>query len=280
MKVYQSPYQLQKICLQLKRRNISIGLVPTMGYLHEGHLSLLTAAKKNSDRVILTLFVNPTQFGPGEDFSKYPRDRKRDLQLAKKAGVDFVFCPTRASMYPENFQTFVEVMETTRELCGRSRPGHFRGVATVVTKLFHITEPNTAYFGKKDFQQYAMIRQMVKDLHMPVKIVGCPIVREKNGLAMSSRNKYLSPMEHKSALCLFRGLTEVKRAVQKGQKNIPDLLRHLRASISSEKRARIDYVACVDADSISPIKAYKKNKTLFAVAVYFGKTRLLDNVVV
>ena len=280
MRVISSPNQIQKICLSLKRRGKTIAVVPTMGYLHEGHVTLLKKARPKADVLVLTIFVNSTQFGPKEDFKRYPHDPHGDLKKARQAGVDYVFMPKGLSLYPANYETYVEVTRASQELCGRSRPGHFRGVATIVAKLFHIIQPDIAFFGKKDFQQFAVLKRMVDDLNMPIKMVGVETVREKDGLAMSSRNVYLSPVERKAALCLSRGLKKVREAVRVGQKDIKKLLCLIHSEIKREKLVRIDYVKGMDADSIRPLKKYRRGKTLFAVAVFIGKTRLIDNVVV
>lgn len=280
MKVISDPKKIQAICLKLKKKGKSIAFVPTMGYLHAGHMKLMYEAKKKADISVLSIFVNPTQFAPNEDLAKYPRDKKGDLAKAKACGVDFVFMPTPFNLYPENYETYVEVINATRQLCGASRPTHFRGVTTIVAKLFNIVQPDVALFGKKDFQQYAVIKKMVSDLNMPTKIIGVPTIREKDGLAMSSRNVYLSSDERKAALCLSRGLNKIKENVKAGITSIDQLLKIISAEINSESLARIDYVACMDAETIQPLKNYEKQKTLFAVAVFIGKTRLIDNIVV
>lgn len=237
-------------------------------------------ARKAANVVVLSIFVNPTQFGPKEDFKKYPRDLKSDLKKAWAAGVDIVFTPTLSSLYPEGYETFVEVTHATKELCGRFRPMHFRGVATIVAKLFNLIQPDVAFFGKKDFQQYAVIRRMAKDLNMPVKIVGVDTVREPDGLALSSRNVYLSREERQAALCLSNGLKKVKKAVSEGKKDLKKLISLIRLEIRREPTVKIQYIKAMDADSIQPLKIYHPRKTLFAVAVWVGKTRLIDNIVV
>lgn len=254
-------------------------LVPTMGYLHEGHRSLLRIAKKKADKVVLTIFVNPTQFGPNEDFKKYPRNTAKDLALAKEAGVDLVFLPTSHTMYPEGYETFVEVTQAIQGLCGRSRPSHFRGVATIVLKFFNLVQPDYAIFGKKDYQQFGVIKKMVADLNLPIQIIGAPTVREPSGLAMSSRNVYLDDAERKAALSLSEGLFHVRHEINRGQKNISKLLREFKKGLAKNFLIRLDYVACVDAESIQPLRDYKRGRTLFAVAAFVGKTRLIDNVV-
>lgn len=271
---------MQKTALGLKRLGKKIGIVPTMGFLHEGHVTLLRRARARCDVLVLTIFVNPTQFGPKEDFKRYPRDEKGDLKKARQTKTDIVFMPKMAEMYPEGFNTTVEVTEASRELCGKSRPGHFRGVATIVAKLLNLIQPDIAFFGLKDFQQFAVLKKMVSDLNFPIRMVGIPTVREKDGLAMSSRNVYLTVDERVASLCIPRGLKKVKRAVQEGEKNISSLLKILKTKIGGEPRARIDYIQAVDADTILPIKKYQKEKTLFAIAVFIGRTRLIDNIVV
>lgn len=280
MQVISSPKQLQTICQRIKRRGEVIAVVPTMGALHEGHLTLLRAAKKKADKLIMTLFVNPTQFGPREDLKCYPKDLKGDLTKARRTGVDIVFAPRISSIYPQGYETFVEVTKATQKLCGRGRPTHFRGVITIVLKLFNLITPDYAYFGLKDFQQFAVLCRMVKDLDLPVKMVGVPTVREKDGLAMSSRNAYLNAKQRIAATCLSRGLFKVKKEVKQGKRNIGRLLKLIKIEIRKESLIRIDYVDCMDAETIQPIKKYHRGKTLFAIAVFIGKTRLIDNIVV
>lgn len=280
MLIIASPQKMQILCLGLKREGKTIAIVPTMGFLHEGHLRLIDRARQAADVVVLTIFVNPMQFGPKEDFKKYPRSIRDDLKKARERDVDYIFMPQTSAMYPEGYQTFVEVTQASQHLCGVSRLGHFRGVATVVLKLFHIVMPDVAVFGKKDFQQLAVIRAMVKDLNLPVRVIGQPIVREADGLAMSSRNVYLDDEQRAAALCLSRGLKNVKALVNKGEASIPQLLNALRREIRKEKIARIDYAACMNAATIQPISHYLPHRTLFAVAVFIGRTRLIDNVVV
>lgn len=251
-----------------------------MGYLHEGHLTLVRKAKRLADVVIMTIFVNPTQFGPKEDFKKYPRDTKGDLAKARSAGADFVFLPKAGSIYSSDYETYVEVTRATRELCGKSRPVHFRGVTMIVCKLFNLIQPDFAIFGLKDFQQCAVIKRMVKDLNLPVQVIGIPTVREKDGLAMSSRNVYLNPLERKAALVLSRSLSQIASEVKKGKRNLASLKRQLITLIRHEPLARIDYVEVMDAETIQPLKKYRPRKTLLAVAVFFEKTRLIDNVLV
>jgi len=256
-----------------------LGLVPTMGYLHEGHLSLARRAREECDRVAASIFVNPTQFGPTEDLSKYPRDLDRDLSLLEAAGVDLVWTPDNETMYPPDFSTWVEVEGLTRPLEGAARPGHFRGVTTVVAKLFNAVQPQAAYFGQKDAQQAAVVRKMTRDLNFPVEIVVCPTVREADGLAMSSRNSYLSPEERKSAVVLFRALTAAREAFERGERDAESLRKVMSATLTSEPRARTQYVSCADYDTLEEL-ATVTGKALLSMAVFIGKTRLIDNFVV
>ena len=253
-----------------------VGLVPTMGYLHEGHLSLVRRARKECASVIATIYVNPTQFGPDEDLEAYPRDVPRDLALLQDLGVDLVWMPDESVMYPPGFQTWVEVEEMTQVLEGAMRPGHFKGVTTVVTKLFNVTQPTKAYFGQKDAQQAVVIQQMVRDLHVPIEIVVCPIVREQDGLAMSSRNVYLNPAERQAATVLYRALTAAKDAFSAGEKD-PGQLREIMAkTINAEPLADMEYVSCADPDTLEELQE-PVERALLSMAVYVGKTRLIDN---
>ena len=256
----------------------TVGLVPTMGYLHEGHLSLIRQAKKECDHVVVSIFVNPTQFGANEDLSKYPRDLERDLSLIKPLGVDLVWNPTPEIMYPTGYQTWVEVDALTRSLEGALRPTHFKGVTTVVAKLFNAVQPHKAYFGQKDAQQAAVIRQMVRDLNFPIDIVICPIIREIDGLAMSSRNKYLEGDDRKAATVLFRSLSAAKAAYEGGERNAEKLRAKMKEVIESEPRAQMQYVSCADYDSLEELDVVK-GKTLLSMAVILGRTRLIDNFV-
>ncbi len=256
-----------------------LGLVPTMGYLHEGHLSLARRAREECDRVAASIFVNPTQFGPTEDLSKYPRDLDRDLSLLDAAGVDLVWTPDNETIYPPDFSTWVEVEGLTKPLEGAARPGHFRGVTTVVAKLFNAVQPQAAYFGQKDAQQAAVVRKMTRDLNFPVEIVVCPTVREADGLAMSSRNSYLSPEERKSAVVLFRALTAAREAFERGERDAESLRKVMSETLASEPRARTQYVSCADYDTLEEL-ATVTGKALLSMAVFIGKTRLIDNFVV
>ena len=253
-----------------------LGLVPTMGALHEGHLSLVRAARAACDLVSASIFVNPTQFGPTEDLAKYPRSFDRDRELLEQEAVDFLFAPSADEMYPSQEIAWVTVEDLSSKLDGRSRPGHFRGVTTVVSKLFHIVEPDLAFFGQKDAAQLAIIRRMVRDLNFPVEIVACPIVREPDGLAMSSRNAYLSPAERKQALVLHRSLLRVKQLMDRGERRAGKLRNAGRDELSSEPGARLDYFDIVNPDTLDPVEEISQ-ETLVAVAAYVGPTRLIDN---
>ncbi|MBI5935356.1 MAG: pantoate--beta-alanine ligase [Chloroflexi bacterium] len=256
-----------------------VGLVPTMGYLHEGHLSLARRARAECDRVVATIFVNPTQFGANEDLSKYPRNLKGDLSLLESTGVDLVWTPDNETIYPPGFSTWVEVEGLTKPLEGAARPGHFRGVTTVVAKLFNAVQPQVAYFGQKDAQQAAVIRKMARDLNFPIKIAVCPTVREADGLAMSSRNSYLSAEERQSATVLFRALTAAKDAFERGEQNAEALRKIMSNTLASEPRAQIQYVSCADYDTLEEL-GMVTGKALLSMAVFMGKTRLIDNFVI
>lgn len=258
----------------------TIGFVPTMGYLHEGHTSLIDRARTENDIVVVSIFVNPTQFGPNEDLDKYPRNLKRDKSILEKHNVDILFLPIETEMYPDGFSTSVEVKGLTEGLCGAKRPGHFKGVTTVVSKLFNILKPNKAYFGKKDFQQLKVIERMVRDLNYDIEIVGCPIVREKDGLAKSSRNTYLSKNERIAATCLFKSLKKARSAIEGGNnsaKEISNLIRSYLESIPEVRR--IDYIEIVNPNTLKPVESIE-NGTLIAIAAFIGNTRLIDNYVV
>lgn len=259
-----------------RKEGLSVGLVPTMGYLHEGHASLIRAAREGNDRVVVSVFVNPMQFGPGEDLESYPRDLDKDSALCESLGVDLIFHPQPEEMYHEGFSTYVDMSVLTEELCGLSRPVHFRGVCTVVSKLFHIVTPDRAYFGQKDAQQLAIIRHMVDDLNMDLEIVGCPIIREEDGLAKSSRNTYLSPEERQAALVLSRSIFLGQKLVREGETDAGKLLEAMRELIAQESLARIDYVKAVDGRTMQPVESVQK-PMLVAIAVYIGTTRLIDN---
>lgn len=262
------------------RRSLSgtVGLVPTMGYLHEGHLSLIRRARAECDHVVVSIFVNPTQFGPQEDLSSYPRDPDRDLSLIEPLGTDLVWMPTAEIMYPQGYQTWVEVETVTRPLEGSKRPGHFRGVTTVVAKLFNGVQPQRAYFGQKDAQQAAVIRQMTRDLNFPIEIIICPIVREPDGLAMSSRNVYLDAEERRAATVLYRSLNAAKNVYENGERDPEKLRQIMREVIASEPLAQMQYVSCADYDTLQELETVA-GKTLLSMAVFVGKTRLIDNFV-
>ena len=255
----------------------TVGLVPTMGYLHEGHLSLIRRAREENEHVIVSIFVNPAQFGPREDLSRYPRDLERDMRLIEPY-TDLVWNPTAEIMYPPGYQTWVDVEAMTRPLEGAMRPGHFRGVTTVVAKLFNGVQPQRAYFGQKDAQQAAVIRQMVRDLNFPIEIVVCPIVREADGLAMSSRNIYLDPDQRKAATVLYRSLSAAKDAYESGERDAEKLRQLMKDVLASEPLAEIQYVSCADYDTLEELSEIK-GKALLSMAVFIGKTRLIDNVV-
>jgi len=256
---------------------LRLGLVPTMGALHEGHLSLVRAAKAQCDVVVVSIFVNPLQFGPNEDLARYPRTFERDCQLLEREGIDFLFAPSAEEMYPANAVTYVTVEGLSDKLCGRSRPGHFRGVTTVVAKLFDIVEPDLAFFGQKDAAQATIIRRMVRDLDFAVEIMVCPIVREPDGLAMSSRNAYLGPQQRKSALVLYRSLAEVKRRFDQGERNAANLGEAGKHVLAQESAVRLDYLEIVDPDTLDPLPELNR-PALVAVAAFVGSTRLIDNI--
>ncbi len=270
--------EMKKISKSLKLQNKKIGFVPTMGYLHKGHLSLVECSKKENDITVVSIFVNPTQFGENEDFDKYPRDLERDLKLCEDAGVDYVFAPRASEMYPEGYSTYV-IMETlTDKLCGKYRPGHFKGVLTVVNKLFNIVQPDNAYFGEKDYQQLIIIKKMVEDLNMNVNVVGCPIVREEDGLAMSSRNKYLSEEERKSALSLSKALFLAKELFEKGETNPQKLKEEMKKLILSYPLVKeIQYIEIVDPITLEEKQKVEKGDRVL-LAVFVGDTRLIDNI--
>jgi pantoate--beta-alanine ligase len=274
--VFRDPRAMAARAEDLRRDGRRIAVVPTMGALHDGHLALLRAARGKADVVILTIFVNPTQFGPNEDLAKYPRDEAGDLARARTTGIDLAFCPEAAAMYRPGSQTFIEVRELQKPLCGASRPGHFAGVATVVAKLFHITRPHVAVFGEKDYQQLAIIRRMVRDLDFDVEIAGVPIVREPDGVAMSSRNAYLSPEQRRSARSLSAGLAAAEAAYAAGERNAAALVIAASAPITAAADTRIDYVELRDAVELSPIDRVERPAVL-ALAVFVGTTRLIDN---
>ena len=276
MLIIETIEQIKEAVKNARKQGKRIGFVPTMGYLHEGHMSLVRKAKQQNDFVIVSIFVNPTQFGPNEDFSSYPRNIVRDAELSHENGADVIFHPSVNVMYPEQTKTFVDVAEITAPLCGASRPGHFKGVTTVVCKLFNIIQPDKAYFGQKDAQQLATIEQMVRDLNINVEIVPCPIVREADGLALSSRNVYLDEAQRKAALVLSASLFEAKNLIDRGQLNAKLIREFMVDNISAEPLANIDYVEIVNAKTLNSINLIEGD-ILMALAVRFGKTRLIDN---
>ncbi len=276
MQIVKNIEEVRSIVRGWKKEGLSVGLVPTMGYLHEGHKSLIVKAVSENDRVVVSDFVNPTQFGANEDLESYPRDIERDAALCEAAGASLVFHPEPEEMYFPDNCTFVDMDRLTKGLCGKSRPTHFRGVCTVVSKLFHIVTPDRAYFGQKDAQQLAVIRRMVRDLNFGITIVGCPIVREKDGLAMSSRNAYLSAEERKAALILHQALTAGEELMQAGERDAAVIKAAMVKQMETEPLARIDYVEIVDAETLEEAAAIDRS-VLTAAAVYIGKTRLIDN---
>ncbi len=279
MEITGSIQNVRETVKKWRQQGLSVGFVPTMGYLHEGHKSLIVKAVSDNDKVVVSDFVNPIQFGANEDLSTYPRDIELDKKLCEAAGADLIFHPQPDEMYASDFSTFVEAQNVSRELCGRTRPTHFRGVCTVVCKLFHIVMPDRAYFGQKDAQQLAVIRRMVRDLNMDIEIVGCPIVREADGLAKSSRNTYLNEEERKAALALSKAIFYGEEMIRNGERKAKVVLAAMRSIIEEEPLAKIDYVEMTDADSIEPIET-AQGRTLTAIAVYIGKTRLIDNFIV
>ena len=277
MEIIKSPKRMQKICLRLKQKGKIIGFVPTMGYLHQGHLSLMRIAKKKSDVLVVSIFVNPTQFGPKEDFKRYPRDLERDKRLVEKIGCDFLFCPKIKDMYPFGYKTYVEVCDLTKVLEGVSRPGHFKGVTTIVAKLFNIVQPDIAVFGQKDFQQAVVLKKMVDDLNYSIKIIVAPTVREKNGLALSSRNLYLSSEQRKQAKVLYRALRLARDMIKRGERDANKIVSKMKALINKQPLAQVDYIAITDANSLEPLNKLR-GETLISLTVRFGNTRLIDNI--
>lgn len=279
MKIIKKVDEASKAVRKRKEKGKSVGFVPTMGALHEGHLSLIRRARSENGFVVVSIFVNPAQFGPKEDLKRYPKPVKNDISLCKKEGVDLIFYPEVKQMYPEGYKTYIEVKELSDLLCGKPRPGHFKGVATVVTKLFNIIQPDTAYFGQKDGQQAAVIKKMASDLNMPVKIKVMPIVREKDGLAMSSRNVYLSTKERKDAVVLFNSLNLAKVLIKNGQMNTDTIILRMKQLIGKKKSAKIDYIDIVDPNTLKRIPKIK-GSCFIVLAVWIGKTRLIDNIII
>ncbi len=278
MEIITTIKEMKRLSYQARQLGRTIAFVPTMGFFHEGHLSLMKEGRKRGDLLVVSLFVNPTQFGPSEDFKKYPRDFERDRKMAEEVDVDFLFVPEMVEMYPPNHQTIVRVEKVTQGLCGRSRPTHFQGVTTVVNMLFNIVMPHVALFGEKDFQQLVTIQQMVMDLHMDVEVVGMPIIREVDGLAMSSRNTYLHPNERKAALSLHRSLKRAEEILQKGERRAERILEGVREVLLSEPLVKIDYIQVCNANTLEDIDEIEGD-VVIAIAAYVGQTRLIDNLI-
>jgi len=278
MRVFASIDEVHASCRELKRQGRRLGLVPTMGALHQGHLTLVRAARSSCDVVVVSIFINPLQFGPKEDFSHYPRDLERDRQVLEPEGVDIVFAPTAEEMYPSGSATYIVVERLSEKLCGRSRPGHFRGVTTIVAKLFHIVEPDVAFFGQKDAAQSAIIRKMVQDLNFDIDLVIVPTVREPDGLALSSRNAYLSPEQRKAATVLYRALMRVQTLADKGERDAAVLAKAGKEVVQQEPAVRLDYFEVVDPNTLERVKDISRG-ALIAVAGFLGETRVIDNIV-
>lgn len=279
MRIVSTVEEVREQVKEWRAEGFSVGLVPTMGYLHEGHKSLIDKAVRQNDKVVVSVFVNPIQFGPTEDLATYPRDIERDAALCENAGAALIFHPEKENMYFDDFCTYVDMDNLTKGLCGKSRPTHFRGVCTVVSKLFNIVQPDRAYFGQKDAQQLAVVRRMVRDLNFDLEIIGCPIIREKDGLAKSSRNTYLSSEERKAAVVLHKSLEKGERMLRGGEKDAEKIKQAIREVILAEPLAKIDYVEVVDFDTLESVET-ADGEVLTAIAVYIGKTRLIDNVIV
>ena len=279
MEIIRTIAEMKAALLPHRKEGKIIGFVPTMGYLHKGHLSLIKRARQSSDIVVMSIFVNPIQFGPQEDLKRYPRDLNGDARLAKAEGVNYIFHPSSAEMYPPDFKTYVEVTELSDKMCGRSRPGHFRGVTTVVLKLFNIIQPHIAFFGQKDAQQAIIIRRMVEDLGLGIKIEILLLVREEDGLAMSSRNTYLNPQERKAALVLYRSLKLAEKMIKQGERNSAKIVQQMKELIGREPLAKIDYISITDNNHLQELTIIE-DKALIALAVYIGRIRLIDNMVI
>jgi len=277
MRIITDIAKLRKALTAARRKGKRIGFVPTMGCLHEGHLSLMDACRRENGLTVVSIFVNPAQFSPTEDFAAYPRQKKRDVLLAKKRNVDIIFYPSIKTIYPKRYLTYIDVKKITQTLCGHSRPKHFRGVTTVVAKLLNIVLPDVLYLGQKDAQQCVVIRQMTTDLNFPVQVKVLPTVREKDGLAMSSRNAYLTPKQRREATVLYRSLRQARQQVARGERRAATVTKNIRRLIRQDSKGRIEYVACVAADTLEPVKTLKGH-ILIALAVRFGKARLIDNI--
>ena len=278
MEIIKTIKEMKEFASQTRRAGKIIAFVPTMGYFHDGHLSLMREGRRRGDLLIVSLFVNPTQFSPNEDFKNYPRDFERDRKMAEEVGVDILFVPEADEMYPHDHQTIVRVEKVTQNLCGRSRPTHFQGVTTVVLMLFEIVMPHVAIFGEKDYQQLVTIQQMVKNLHMSVEVMGMPTIRESDGLALSSRNTYLLPEERKAALSLYRSLQKAKELLQKGERKADRILQEVKGILQSGPLVRIDYVQICDAHTLKYVDQIEGD-VVIALAAYLGKIRLIDNLV-
>ena len=278
MRIVTKSEDMQRLSIEYKRQGKTVGFVPTMGYLHEGHTSLINIARKHADVVVVSIFVNPIQFGPSEDYDRYPRDIERDKEILEKMGVDVMFYPSVDDMYPKGFTTYVEVKGLSDKLCGRYRPGHFRGVTTVVAKLFNIVMPDVAVFGEKDAQQAIIIKRMVRDLNFPVKIIVGPTVREPDGLAMSSRNEYLTEEERKVAPAIYQSLLLAKSLVEQGERDTSKIIAAMQEFLSKYDRIKVEYIEIVDKEELNPIERLEKGEALIAIAAYLGKARLIDNI--
>jgi len=278
MKAIKKIDEMRSAVSGIKSEGMSIGLVPTMGYLHEGHLSLVRESLRKADVTVVSIFVNPAQFGPREDLKEYPRDMNRDSEVLEREGIDYLFVPEADEMYPQGYKTYVEVHDLQDKLCGRSRPGHFRGVCTGVLKLFNIINPDISFFGQKDYQQAIILKRMVKELNLGVKIEVLPLIREEDGLALSSRNKYLTQEERKAALVLSKSLKEAKSMVDKGQRDSAAIIKEMKEMIGRESLVKIDYVEIVDMDNLDPVARIEK-EALAALAVFIGRVRLIDNTI-
>jgi len=276
MKIIESWQEVQALSLKWKKEGLKVAFVPTMGALHEGHLTLLREGKRLGDKLILSIYVNPKQFGPNEDLSKYPRTKEADFKLAEDCNVDVIFYPSDKAIYPDGYQTNIEVTETTKGLCGEKRPGHFRGVTTVVLKLFNIVQPDVAIFGEKDFQQLVVIKTMVRDLNLPIKIVGLPTVRGPDGLAMSSRNRYLSKDERQAALSISKSLQVAKEMVKSGEADFAKIIAAVTKTINSTNLLKIDYIKICDPETLVELTKIKPSARIL-IAAFAGKTRLIDN---
>jgi len=280
MQILKTREEIRETIRFLKSQGCRIGLVPTMGFLHEGHMSLVRRSLGQTDKTVVSIFVNPAQFGPREDFKDYPRDLERDCELLRKEGVDIVFAPSVEDIYPADHATYVEVVGFQDKLCGKTRPGHFRGVCTIVSKLFHLVDPDRAFFGQKDAQQAVILQKMARELDCDVEIEVCPIVREADGLAMSSRNIYLNPEQRRAALCLRRSLLAAEDLIARGESDAGRIRAEMRRIIQNEKAARIDYIAVVDFSTLEPLSSLDALPVLIALAVHIGHVRLIDNTIV